>query len=391
MSTPNSRVVKAHYIHHHRELCIGLKHRYDEKIYAQLKHFSATKWSGTNRCFFITTDRSVLKQLHAHLAKSRITLDISALRELPATKPATARVKFSQKQLRDYKPWNSIAQSDDTLDKIRNYTRYMEQLRYAESTIKTYASMVKQFFAFHARTPWNELTENHLVQYNREVFIEQNRSFSTQNQMINAIKLFYSYHKSENIIPDNIERPRKTRKLPNILSKAEVKQIIESTRNIKHRTLLILVYGSGLRIGEALRLKLNDISEHERLMYIVQSKGRKDRRVLLSESQLRALKDYYKAYKPTEYVFEGQHGGQYSYRSAQQVFKRAAQKAGIRRPVTLHTLRHSFATHLLESGVGLRYIQEILGHNSPKTTMIYTHVSGKKISEIRSPLEDLDL
>ena len=203
--------------------------------------------------------------------------------------------------------------------------------------------------------------------------------------------MFFSLHTDGQVVPGEIERPRRERKLPEVLSRDEVQRIIQCVGNLKHRTLLIVIYGSGLRIGEALRLRWPDISRDERLIYIRNAKGSKDRRVPLPEKTIQALETYYPAYRTREYIFKGQNGGQYSDRSVQQVFKRAVKKAGIKRHVTLHTLRHSFATHLLESGADIRYIQEILGHNSPKTTMLYTHVSSKKISEFRSPLDDLDL
>lgn len=163
-----------------------------------------------------------------------------------------------------------------------------------------------------------------------------------------------------------------------------------STYNLKHKTLLVIVYGAGLRIGEALGLKLTDISRDESLLYIREGKGLKDRRVPMSPMMLKTLERYYKRYRPKVYVFEGAKGGAYAQSSARQVLKRSVLAAGIRKHVTLHTLRHSYATHLLERGVGLRYIQELLGHGSPKTTMLYTHVSGKRLGEIASPLDDMD-
>lgn len=160
---------------------------------------------------------------------------------------------------------------------------------------------------------------------------------------------------------------------------------------IKHKCLIMIIYSAGLRIGEALNLRVEDIRSKEKLIYIRQAKGRKDRRVPLSDKMLRVLREYYKACRPKEYLFEGQNGGKYSRTSARNVLKKSVQKSGIPIRVTLHTLRHSYATHLMESGVGLRYIQEILGHKSPKTTMLYTRISGKRISEIRSPLQDMDI
>lgn len=279
----------------------------------------------------------------------------------------------------------------EALECIAHFERVMEERRYSRSTIDTYVSMVKQFLGYYCDTAWDAITTEHVSNYNHAVYLIPGRSHSTQNQAINAIKLFYQINEGPSIDVSSIVRPRKESKLPVILSKHEVTKIITSTGNLKHRTLLSLVYGCGLRIGEALNLTWSDISRSEGLLYIRRAKGRKDRRVPIPDKLIKQLEDYYRAHKTKEYIFEGQNGGQYSYRSCQQLFKRCVRKAGIKKKATLHTLRHSYATHLLEAGVGLRYIQDILGHNSPKTTMIYTHVSGKRLSEIRSPLEDLDI
>lgn len=179
--------------------------------------------------------------------------------------------------------------------------------------------------------------------------------------------------------------------LPNVLTIEEVERLLLSTHNLKHRALLVLIYGSGLRIGEALALQLTDIRSKEKLIYIRRAKGKKDRRVPLSDKVLEVLRKYYRTYKPKKYLFQGEKGGPYSQSSASRVFKRSARKAGIKRRVTLHTLRHSYATHLTTRGVNIQYLQEILGHNSPKTTMLYTHLSGKDIKEIKSPIDDMDL
>ena len=185
-------------------------------------------------------------------------------------------------------------------------------------------------------------------------------------------------------------RPKKPQKLPVVLSKEEISQLFNVINNLKHKALLALLYSAGLRIGEALQLTPEAIDSKRMLIRIEQAKGNKDRYTLLSESFLTLLRMYYKKYKPKTYLFEGQNGGAYTSSSAQKVLKRALRDAGITRTgVTLHTLRHSFATHLLESGTDLRYIQELLGHNSPKTTMIYTHVSSKSLQNIRNPFDEL--
>jgi len=279
----------------------------------------------------------------------------------------------------------------ETLEKIEEFQQWMEQKRYSNSSIKTYISFLKLFFADYPGKLWNEIHLKEVREYNHRKFIKTGQSYSSQNQFINALKLFYNLHKTERLNIDNIERPRRKKNLPGVLSKEEVQQIIGLINNNKHKCLLAFVYGAGLRIGEALSLELTDVRKEEKLLYIRKAKGMKDRRVPLSGKMLILFDAYKRTHLPRRYVFEGQKGGKYSATSAQQVFKRAVKKAGITVPVTLHTLRHSYATHLMESGVGLRYIQEVLGHSSPKTTMIYTHVSGKRLNEIRSPLEDMDI
>ena len=190
---------------------------------------------------------------------------------------------------------------------------------------------------------------------------------------------------------EKLQRPFKESRLPEVLSKAEVGQLISVTTNVKHKALLSIIYSCGMRIGEVISLKINDLDKDRKLIKIVRGKGNKDRYVPYSERLKAILRIYYDQCKPRVYLFEGQYGGQYSERSAALVLQQAVRKCRIRKRVTLHTLRHSFATHLLESGTDIRYIQELLGHSSPNTTMIYTHVSSKKISEIKSPLDDLDI
>ncbi|WP_420485543.1 tyrosine-type recombinase/integrase [Flagellimonas marinaquae] len=169
----------------------------------------------------------------------------------------------------------------------------------------------------------------------------------------------------------------------------EVRSIIDATHNLKHKTLLSLIYSGGLRIGEAINLRIDDIDSRRMLIHIKGGKGKKDRYTLLSGSFLKILREYYKQFRPKDYLFEGQKELKYSASSAQSVLKKAVMSSGIRKKVTLHTLRHSFATHLLESGTDIRYIQELLGHNNPKTTMIYTHVTENSIKNINNPFDDL--
>ena len=192
------------------------------------------------------------------------------------------------------------------------------------------------------------------------------------------------------MLVDKIHRPKRAKVLPNILSKEEVKLILNAHSNIKHKMMLSLIYSCGLRCGELLALKPAHVDSKRNLVLLKNAKGQKDRIAPLSPKILELLREYYNLFKPSTYLFEGQIKGQpYDDRSLQQVLKQVLKKAGITKPVSLHWLRHSFATHLLESGTDLRYIQELLGHSSSKTTEIYTHVSTKSIQQIKSPFDDL--
>jgi site-specific recombinase XerD len=217
--------------------------------------------------------------------------------------------------------------------------------------------------------------------------LKNNLSASYQNQTINSIKLFFKIIHDSKIVITELHRPKNAKTLPNVLSKEETFKLIDSTTNIKHKTLLALIYSSGLRISEAINMKIIDIDSQRMLIHVKNAKGKKDRYTLLSTKVLVLLKEYYTIYKPKTFLFEGQYGEQYSSRSAQSVLHQSAKKAGITKQITLHTLRHSFATHLLENGTDLRYIQDLLGHSSPKTTMIYTHVTSTSLKKIINPFD----
>lgn len=211
---------------------------------------------------------------------------------------------------------------------------------------------------------------------------------ATVNQMFNALRFLYVELYKMPFAIGSIPRPKNPKQLPTVLSQPEVLRIFDSVENLKHRAILMLIYSAGLRVGESVRLKIGDIDSSRKLIHLRSAKGRKDRYTLLSDMALKTLRQYYKAYKPREYLFEGSEGRRHlSERSVQHVFERAVRKAGIQKPVSVHSLRHSFATHLLENGTDLRYIQEILGHSSSKTTERYTHVSKRTLGTIVNPLD----
>ncbi|MHA6247702.1 tyrosine-type recombinase/integrase [Pontibacter sp. CAU 1760] len=218
----------------------------------------------------------------------------------------------------------------------------------------------------------------------------QKYSHSTVSQSINAVKFYYQRVLGRHSVrPEDVERPEKPSRLPQVLSKQEVLRILTATVNLKHRCMLQLLYAGGLRISEVINLRITDVRSERNLLFIRGGKGKKDRTTLLSQKLLENLRAYYKQYKPKVWLFEGQTGGQYTVESNRSVFRASKEKAGVQTKATPHTLRHSFATHLLEQGTDLRYIQTLLGHRSSRTTEIYTHVTSYAIDKITSPLDCL--
>ena len=280
--------------------------------------------------------------------------------------------------------------SEEGIIQIEKFKQWLLSKRYSPSTIKTYSEALKSFLIFFREKPIGEITNEDVIVYNNEYILKNKLSSSYQNQIVNAIKLFFQTIRDTKMIVDKIHRPKRSKVLPNVLSKEEIKLILNAHSNIKHKMMLSLIYSCGLRRSELINLKPQDIDSKRNIVLLKNAKGKKDRITPLSPIILEMLRNYYNGYKPKTWLFEGQIvGEQYSEQSLQSVLKQALQKAGITKPVTLHWLRHSYATHLLESGTDLRYIQELLGHSSSKTTEIYTHVSTKSIQQIKSPFDDL--
>ena len=280
--------------------------------------------------------------------------------------------------------------STEGIEQIEKFKQWLRSKRYSESTITTYSEALKSFLVFYRNKPIINITNEDVIVYNNEHILKNNLSASFQNQTVNAIKLFFQTIRDTKMMVDKIHRPKRAKVLPNVLSKEEIKLILNAHSNIKHKAMLSMIYSCGLRRSELLHLRFSDIDANRNIVLLKNAKGKKDRIAPLSPKILQMLREYYKDYKPAVWLFEGQiKGEQYSEQSLQSVLKQALQKAGIKKPVTLHWLRHSYATHLLESGTDLRHIQELLGHSSSKTTEIYTHVSTKSLQQIKSPFDDL--
>lgn len=272
---------------------------------------------------------------------------------------------------------------------IDNLEEILKLKGYSFKTRKQYIAHINRFTSF-INKDISTIDSQEIRKFILFLLDEQQVSHAYANQAISAMKFLCKEVLKKNTLIESLPRPKKEKKLPNVLSFQDVMKILGALRNEKHRTILFLIYSAGLRVGEVVKLTAQDIDSHRMLIHIVQGKGRKDRYTVLSEIALEQLRKYYKLYKPEKWLFPGQNPKEYiTVRTVERIFENACAAAKITRKVSVHSLRHSFATHLLEGGTDLRYIQELLGHESSKTTEIYTHVTEKSIAKIQSPLDKM--
>ena len=348
--------------------------QYHPLLVSILKTFPFAKFDKGNKWWSVAIEEKQKKALEDYCKTEGLELLWEDERQKKGVKPKP----------RAYEIPNYRICPDAMLEKL-------EIMRYSPKTIESYKQSFEELINYYPAKKIDDITEPEIIAYTRYLVQERGVSASAQNQAINAIKFYYEKVKGGARKFYQLERPLRETKLPTVLSVEEVQAMIKSTTNLKHKTMIMICYSAGIRLGELLSLKPNDVDSDRMQISIKGAKGKKDRYTLLSEKLLPLLRDYYKKYHPKEYLFEGEDGGQYSERSMQQVVKEALQRANIKKHATVHTLRHSFATHLLENGTDLRYIQNLLGHSSSKTTEVYTHVTSKALSGIKSPLDSLDI
>jgi integrase/recombinase XerD len=397
------RKVHLEHLVHDAKRCIALNFPYDTELIAAAKKAGA-KWSASHKRWYMPNSPEHLKTIFAAF-KGVAWVDMDGLRKKADAAPPGPTVPEPQKSLQRSDGRRSTKASGATRsgtnvaatlppaqqEALNAMQRKLEVARYSPNTIDTYLNATKHFFQhFPTKHPQDIRTED-IEAYQHELATVRKVSNSYLNQVVNAVRYYYKDVLGEAYRVKFIERPRGERKLPKVLSEVEVAAILKAPTNLKHRCILMLIYSAGLRLGELVAMERTDIIPERKQVWIRGGKGGKDRVSLLSEKLLTLLQEYLETYAPRHYLFEGPKGAKYSDTSVQQVFKQAKKKAGITAPATVHTLRHSFATHLLENGTDLRYIQTLLGHSSSKTTEIYTHVSTKAIGKIRSPLDNLDL
>lgn len=357
---------------------IWIYFRFHEPLIEYLKGLSISKWDLNEKAWKLPFSQKILDDLVRVVQSLKLIPMLRENRETAKTKIQIRIPKGLRKQIPD------------------EYLMKLEEKRYSSNTIKSYTSLFAEFVNYFHDRDLDSLGEIEIMKFSHYLANERKVSESHQNSAINAIKFYFEKVKSGPRKFYPIDRPIREKKLPEVCSEKQIVDIFKHTDNLKHKAILMTTYSAGLRIGEVVRLKISHIDSDRMQIRVEKSKGKKDRYTLLSPKTLKVLREYFKEYRPNEYLFEGQGSSKenpvpYSDRSIQAILKNAAKKAGIKKEITVHTLRHSFATHLLEQGVDLRYIQELLGHASSKTTEIYTHVTTKAFKNLKSPLDNLDL
>ena len=354
------------------QILIGFKH--DWVLIDVVKHLPQAKWSSTLKSWYIKNNPENLTSIYA-IFKGHAEINASELFNKPKIKPEAIKPKRKRNL------------STENRNLLNGFYKYLVGKRYSKSTVETYSFFIADFIEFNNGRDLHTLSNKDVELFIESIFIKRHYSVSTQRQFISAVKQFIVYYPNTGISNLALTRPKKGKNLPTVLSQKEMIALLQCTKNLKHRAVLALIYSAGLRIGELLQLKLTDMHVQRKQLFIRQAKGRKDRYVSLADSFMPLLHNYLMTYQPKVYFVEGPIGKPYSASSIRKFLSRSCKAAHIHRTVTPHTLRHSYATHLLESGVGLRHIQDLLGHAKPETTMIYTHVARKDLLDIKSPLD----
>lgn len=345
---------------------------YNDFIINKLRRMEA-KWSATLKCWYFYKEAFSLKTFYKQL-QSYAFIDYKELIDVELKKE-----KASPKPLKEQLP-------EDLKLVANTFYNYLRGKRYSTSTLRTYTYLVAEFLVHHKSKTID--TKREIEEFVEKVFIIKNVSISTHRQFVSAMNHYLVFIQADFRLDFKIDAPQKDKKLPNVLSKQEIVRLIQVTKNLKHRVCITLLYSSGLRIGELLSLELKHIDFERNLLRIEMSKGRKDRYVPIAKSILPMLHNYLNTYKTKKFLIENDvHKIKYSSNSIRKFLKVNLKKAHITKYVTPHTLRHSYGTHLLENGTDIRYIQQLLGHNDPKTTMIYTHVQSEALQKIKNPLD----
>lgn len=363
---------------HRNKNVVRVKYPFSHELTQELKKFGNLKYSATMRSWYYFEEDFNMQEFFKSM-QEHAWIDYTEL------KKENTSIHFDQEPRQKMK----VARLTDLQKAALVKTEELLQLRnYSKNTLRVYKTALREFFMYFERREPLHISEEEIKDYLLYQINDRRIAIATQNQVINAIKFYYEKVEKLERKTYYIERPMKPLHLPEVLSFQEVQRIFSCTTNLKHKALLTTIYSAGLRRNEALSLTVHDILSDQKKILIRDGKGRKDRLTVLSDKLLILLRDYVKEYRPEYWLFEGnEKGKRYSAASLQSVLRRSAKAAGIKRKVTPHMLRHSFATHMMERGTDVRIIQRLLGHSTIKTTEIYTHVTDGIMNHLKSPFD----
>lgn len=389
-------IIKIGGVNHHNKEWIAIYCKKNFTINSIIKKIKGNTFSASKQCWLIPYEKYNYDYLVKHL-KELASIDdklISIFKKEKEKKLTGITNKLSNQTLLQISIQLPNQQKIHPVNKqvLEQVQQHLQLKAYSTSTRKTYLNEIAAFLATIKHVKASALTPNRIKDYLQYCYKELKLSENTMHSRINALKFYYEQVLKKDKFFYEIPRAKKPYKLPNVLSEKEIVRLFNTLQNQKHKAILFIAYSAGMRVSEVVGLKISNIDSQRMQIKIEGAKGKKDRYVNLSTIVLEVLRSYIKQCvpRPKKYLFESEIAGEpYSSRSAQKVFQRAKEKAGISKNVTFHSLRHSFATHLLEKGVDIRYIQDILGHNNIKTTERYTHVKKEQIIQITSPLDDL--
>ena len=346
--------------------------KYNNQLLSIIRSIGKFKWSKSKRCWHGKFNQENLKLVRNSFGNLTTIEEDASLYITP---------KYNIIRL-------ARSLSNENKKILEAFVKYLNGRMYGKSTIETYSIFIADFLDYIKDKPLNTLTNRDVELFVEDVFIPKKYSISTHRQFISALKLFKLFYPESKIEELNLIRPKKSKFLPIVLSQQEILEILRVTKNLKHRAILALIYSCGLRVGELINLELKHIDVHRFQVAIKNSKGRKDRYVNMAVSLTPLINNYIRTYSPVIYFAEGTPSNKYTASSVRAFLRKSCKLAGITKTVTPHTLRHSYATHLLENGTDIRLIQTLLGHNKPETTMIYTHVSTRSLETISNPLDE---
>ena len=373
---------------HRGEECVALRFIHSVLLTAIIKKINRTRWSRTHNCWYMPCTREhcekMLQAIEGVALADTGLLKIYLQQRKVVLPPTPKRMPAQTAKMIIAYPLNT-----DNLMALAAFRNMLTLKGYSPNTIRNYCNEFHQLLRLLGTRWVNDLSKDQVMSYLLWLLEKQGCSETKVHTAVNALKFYFEKVAGREKEFYDLPRPKKPFKLPAILAEDEVVQVIKHITNLKHRAMIMAGYSAGLRVSEIIALKPGNIDSKRMMIHIQGAKGKKDRMVPLAKKLLEILRLYYQAYKPQTYLFEGRPGEPYSVRSVQEILKVAKLKAQVTKKGSVHMLRHSYATHLMEAGTDIRIIQELLGHNSIKTTMRYTHVSKKDIGRIESPLDKL--